>query len=180
MNDLKDLVKKRNITKAKKPRFQRQDANIMKHLRGSWRKPKGIHSKLREHRKGHGHLPAVGYSSPRSVFGLTRSGYIPVAVANVADLVRIKENCVAIISSGVGMRKRVEIVKKAKELKLKILGLKDYDSFLNEVSEALVSKKKISNERKNKKIEIIKKKQEEKKEDKKETEKEVQPVEKQQ
>ena len=157
----RELLNLRNKLKAKKPSFHRQDANIMKHLRGKWRKPKGIHSKLREHRKGHGNLPAVGYGSPHAVKGLTRQGFFPVLVSNVTELKNVKEGCAAVLGSGVGKRKKVEIVLKAQEMNIKILGI-HADEFVKNVQEQLVLRKKKSTDRKDykkKKTQTLEKKQ---------------------
>ncbi|MEK6839492.1 MAG: eL32 family ribosomal protein, partial [Nanoarchaeota archaeon] len=45
------------------------------------------------------------------------------------------------ISSTVGMRKRIEIVKKAKEMKLRVLNIKDLDKFLAETEASLKQRK---------------------------------------
>ncbi len=164
------LLSTRNKRKSKKPEFERTDVNIFKQFKGKWRKPKGIHNKLRRGFRGHKQIPSIGFSSPNAVKGLTRSGFIPVNVANVNDLQNIKTDCVAIINHSVGMKKRVQILTKAKELKIKVLGVKDIDAFLTKISESRNVKKKqveIKKEQKKKKIDEVVKVEEKKDEPKK-------------
>lgn len=169
-----DLLSTRNKMKAKKPLFQRQDVNIFKQFRGQWRRPKGIHSKLRRGFKGHGGIPSIGYSSPTKVKGLTRSGLVPFVVANVNDVEKVDAKVnVVVIAHSVGNKKRVAILNKIKEKQLHVLGMKDVDSFLNKVNVNIQSKKKESEKRKqnkNKKVEEAKNKKEDKKSEEKKDE----------
>jgi large subunit ribosomal protein L32e len=105
----------------KKPKFIRQSGTYLKRLK-SWRRPRGNQSKLRMHRKSKGHMPSPGYGSPNALRGLHPSGYEEVLIFNVKDLEQInKEKQAARISSRVGRRKRIDIMKTAKELNIKIL-----------------------------------------------------------
>jgi large subunit ribosomal protein L32e len=116
----KDL-KARKRGKQARPGFKRQEQDFQKILKKGWRRPRGRHSKLRVHEKGRGGLPSPGYGSPASVRGLNRLGYREVMVSNLKDLGRInpKEE-MGLISSGVGRKKRGEIVSAAKERKIMI------------------------------------------------------------
>jgi len=145
------LLATRNAMKRKKPEFERTDANIFNQFRGTWRRPKGLHNKMREHFKGHKGPPSIGYSSPTEVKGLTRKGFVPVLVSNVGDLQNIKAGCIAVIASSVGMKKRITILTKAKENKLTVSGVKDIDAYLGKVNEKLTSSKKVSTEKKEEK-----------------------------
>jgi len=152
MTSVNSLLTNRNKMKAKKPRFQRQDANIFKQFRGKWRKPKGIHSKLRRGFKGHGGFPSIGYSSPAAAKGLTRKGFVPFIVFNLNDLEKIDNKLhVVVLAHSVGTKKRIELLKKIKEKKLHIFGVKDVDVLLTKLSEYLQLKKNESNKKKDKK-----------------------------
>ena len=106
----------RKKTKAKKPDFRRQEGYRFKTLGDSWRRPTGRHSKLRKGRKARGKKPSTGYGSPREVRGLTSRGKIPIHVSSKSDLGTIdaQSECV-IIKSGVGRKKRMEIVQEAEK-----------------------------------------------------------------
>jgi len=87
----------------------------------SWRRPRGIHNKMRKRKKGRPPLVEVGYGSPREVKGLLGNGKRPVIIHNVEELEKIdKEKEIAVIASTVGKRKRLEIIKRAQELGIEI------------------------------------------------------------
>jgi len=118
MRELKLRIK----TKRKKPKFIRQGTKNLKRLGKKWRRPRGSQSKLRKHKKAKGFLPHPGYGSPKSVRGLHPSGFEDVLIYNVKGLEKIdskKQSCR--IASRVGKKKRIEIMKKAEELKIKVL-----------------------------------------------------------
>ncbi|ADD09310.1 50S ribosomal protein L32e [Candidatus Aciduliprofundum boonei] len=118
----KRLLKLRNEMNRKRPWFRRQEWFRYKRLGDHWRRPKGKHSKMREHK---GYRPPVvdsGYRGPRKVRGLHPSGFKEVLVHNVKDLEGINPEREAIrIASRVGVKKRTEIEKKAKELNIRVL-----------------------------------------------------------
>jgi large subunit ribosomal protein L32e len=117
-----DNLKLRLNIKRKKPIFPRKRGKIYTKLGMKWRAPRGIHSKQREHKKEAGNLPKAGYGSPRAVEGLHPSGFQEFIVHNVNDLKKIipdKQACR--IASSVGKKKRLEIMKKSEELKIKVL-----------------------------------------------------------
>ncbi len=106
----------------KNPKFVRWLSVSLKRVKSPWRRPKGINSKILEKRKGKLPMPTVGYGAPKEMRYLHPSGFKEVIVNNVKDLERIdvaKE--AAKIASTVGNKKRSEILKKAEEMKLKVL-----------------------------------------------------------
>ncbi|MBS3175143.1 50S ribosomal protein L32e [Candidatus Woesearchaeota archaeon] len=141
---MKSQLETRNKMKSKKPEFRRQNVNRYKSFEESWRRPTGIHSKLRRGFRGKWAMPAIGYSSPRSVKGLTHNGFVPVVVSNVKNLENLGKEHAIVISSNVGMKNRIKIIEAAKSKNLKVLGVKDFDKYLQE-------SKKLFDERKNQK-----------------------------
>jgi large subunit ribosomal protein L32e len=115
-------LKMRRSLKGKKPAFVMQGAKNLKRLKKSWRHPRGMHSKLRQHNKAKGFIPTPGYGSPKSVRFLHPSGFEDVLVYNVNELTKLKpERQACRIASSVGKKKRIEIMKKSEELKIKVL-----------------------------------------------------------
>ncbi len=116
------LLRIRNMMNRKRPKFRRQEWFRYKRLGEKWRRPKGKHSKMREHK---GYRPPVvdsGYRGPRKVRGLHPSGFREVLVHNPKELDGIDPEREAIrIASRVGMKKRLEIEKKAEELGIRVL-----------------------------------------------------------
>jgi len=121
--DLKQGLKLRKILKSKKPEFIRMDSWAKPSIeKSSWRRPKGLDNKIKLQRKGFPKIVKIGYRGPRVVRGLHPSGFREVVVHNVQDLKNVDPLHEAIrIASTVGRRKREEILKRAKELKIKVL-----------------------------------------------------------
>ena len=157
----------KKIKMNKKPKFKRQQL-ILSKLKDAWRKPKGIHSKLRLHKKGKGRLVKIGYGNDKKLKGLIK-GQRPTYIKNLKDLESAEK--LIIISSKIGLKKKLKIIESAKELKLTILNIKDLDKFSEDVKkkqEENKKKKQLKKEKKMKKTEKAKKdeKDESKKENK--------------
>lgn len=117
------MLKVRLRQKAKKPEFNRHDSHKKKRLGTSWRKPRGIHSKLGAQVSAKGKLVRPGFGSPRAVKGFHPSGYREILVRNMADLQKAEGYAVRIAST-LGRKKRTEVEAKAAEMNLKILNPK--------------------------------------------------------
>ena len=101
MTQLNTLLELRNKIKDRKPNFIRQDYQRRKRLgrKLKWRKPKGIHSKIRHHFKGRRKMPSPGYKSPRSVKGMHSSGLKIINIFSIDDITKIKKGSEGIIIS---------------------------------------------------------------------------------
>jgi large subunit ribosomal protein L32e len=110
------------VNPRKKPKFVRQGANYLKKVKKKWRRPRGLHSKLKLKQKSKGKIPNVGYGAPKSKRGLHPSGLKEVYVQNLKDLDKIDNKTQAgRISAQVGKKKKKLILEKAKGMKIKIL-----------------------------------------------------------
>ncbi|MGD9962974.1 MAG: 50S ribosomal protein L32e [Thermoplasmata archaeon] len=118
-----DALSKRSEVQARRPEFLRQEWHTRKRLQGAkWRRPRGMHSKARQHYAYRRAVVSIGYGSPKGARGLHPSGFKEVMVHNVKDLERINpETEAARVAHKVGMRKRLEIEAKAEELKIRVL-----------------------------------------------------------
>ena len=144
MTQINTLLELRTKIKNKKPEFIRQDNPKRMKLSDKWRKPKGIHSKIRHQFKGRRKMPSSGYGSPIKVKGLHASGLKAVNVSSVEDLQKIKkENEGALIPKAVGMKKRLDVLKKAKELNIVVLNL-NVDEQIKKIEDFVNSKKKLA------------------------------------
>jgi len=119
-SDTERLMKVRARQKSKKPEFNRCDSHKKKKLSPSWRRPRGLHNKLRQHIAAKGKLVKIGYGSPKDVRGYHPCGMKEVLVSSPADLKEV-EGCAVRIAGTVGMKKRDEIEAMAREMNLKVL-----------------------------------------------------------
>lgn len=161
-NQKSRLLEHRKLIKGRKPIFVRTDSHKISNLgmrrkkKQVWRNARGRHNKIREKKNGRRQMPSVGFSSPRQIRG-TIDGFIPILINNVKELERVARENIIIIGS-VGLRKKVEIMKKADELKLNIL--------INRKKLLEKAERRIAEIGKNKQTKAQEKKKEEKKEDK--------------
>ena len=164
----------RRIRKKKKPHFIRQDAHKKKRLGNKWRKPKGLHSKMRLGFKGHPRKISSGYGSPKLVEGADRTGLMPKIICNRQDLEGLKEKEGAVISGSVGKKKKLEMLNLAIEKDIAVINIKDIKKEVEDIQENIkkrAEKKKALTEKKKEKEKELKKKSKAK-EDKKGEEKE--------
>lgn len=173
---MKDLLELRKKIKRKKPNFIRQDAHKKKRLGKKWRKPKGIHSKIRRRLKGHRKRVEIGYCSPSKVKFLDKSGLKNILVKSVNEIKNVGPKDEGVTISGkTGLKKKVEIVKEALKSNIKILNIKKPEEFLKKVEEEM--KKRKEKKEKYKAEKEVKKKEAEKrakeKEEKEKKEKEA-------
>jgi large subunit ribosomal protein L32e len=134
-------MERNNTFKKVKINFVRQDTNKTKRLKKIWRKPKGLQSKLRLNKRGHAKTPSQGHRSPKKI-RLNRKINL---IYNLKDLENIKEGTIA---SSVGIKKRVEILNKAKKVGIPITNVKEIDRFLKDVESRLLKKKEAKKIRK--------------------------------
>ncbi len=136
------LIDLRKKLKAKKPKFLRQEATRKKRLSNKWRKPKGIDSKMRLKLKGYRKLVSKGYKSPASVRGFLENGKKPVLVSTIAELGSVDKNAYSVVlSSKLGLKKRLELIKKALALGLDIYNYADVEAYLKKKENELNAKK---------------------------------------
>jgi large subunit ribosomal protein L32e len=112
----------RRNKQAKNPRFRRQEWWRYQKLGIAWRKPRGLHSKMRRHISYRPDVVSIGYRTPKAARGLHPSGFEEVMVHNVKDLEGLNPKKQAIrIGHSVGYLKRMHIAIQADEMKLRIL-----------------------------------------------------------
>ncbi len=132
-------LKKRQLSKHKKPKFKRQESWRYKRVKENWRKPRGIDSKMRKKVKGWPPSPEAGYRSPKKIRGLHPSGYVEVRVQTVENLNGLDPETQAIrIARTVGGKKRVEILALADERGIHIINpriAKELEEFEEEEGE---------------------------------------------
>ena len=111
----------------KKKKFKRQ-CFWLKRLGEKWRKPRGRQSKLKKEKKGKQPVPKIGFGSnkkERNMIIVKGELKKPVRIMNMKDLEKIDpKKEIGIVASSVGTKKAIEMLKKAKELGIKIFNKK--------------------------------------------------------
>ena len=167
---IEKLLEIKKWIKKKKPKFKRRNYGKKKRLSDSWRKPRGWQNKQRIQKKGKPARVEPGYGSPRIVKGLTRrEGLRKVLIRNIKELGRIdKEKEGIVIASSIGLRKKIEIWKKAEELGIIII--EPTKKQLEEMLKRHEEEKKKRAEKRARKAKAREKKAKEEKEEKREEE----------
>lgn len=145
------LIELRRKIKKKKPSFTRADSHKIVKVSASWRQPRGTHSKTRRKRRGKKAMPSRGYSSPKKVRGMHGSGMEFKVVSNIKELASLPKGAAVMLKGTLGIRKKLEVVKKALEHKLVILNLNKAEEFVKQKEEDIAEKKKDKSTKKEKK-----------------------------
>lgn len=119
------LITRRQIKK-RTPYFLRDEGFRYKRIPKNWRHPSGITSKLRINLKYRPSKVRIGFGAPKIVRGLHASGFKELIIHTVKELEGIDSKRQAVrIGSTVGTKKRLEIAKRANELNIRILNMRE-------------------------------------------------------
>jgi len=119
------LVIRRQIKK-RTPHFLRDEGFRYKRIPKNWRRPTGYTSKLRINLKYRPSKVRIGFRAPKIVRGLHASGFKEMIIHTVKELETIDPKKQAVrIGSTVGTKKRLEIVKRADELDIRVLNMRE-------------------------------------------------------
>merc|ERR1712001_34117 len=114
---------KRVIIKKGRKKFIRSQSERRDCVGVSWRKPKGIDSRVRRRFKGQYLMPSIGYGSNKRTRHMCPDGFRKFVVHNVKDvdtLLMLKGSYAAEIAHNVSARKRKDIVDRANVLSIKV------------------------------------------------------------
>jgi|SRR3989344_1829615 len=106
-------------------------------FRNKWRKPKGIHSKVRLSKKGNVGLMRIGMSK----------GSKKVKINLVHNVKELKKGEEAVIAR-IGLKKKKKIIEEAKKLGIKILNV-DINKFFKKIEEMEEKKKRKKGKKEN-------------------------------
>lgn len=150
-NKMEDQIKKSN----RKPIFIRYNSHLRK-LSKNWRSQTGIHNKVRLKKKGHPKSPSVGYGSSNNLKGLYMSKLKYKVIKSESDLLAINNENV-FLSAKLGLKKKLKILNELKQKNIKIMNIKDIDSYINTAKELIKNRKQNKIIEKQKKQETLKK-----------------------
>jgi len=134
----KAKVKLRQRVKARKPHFMRQESWRYKRVKETWRRPKGLDSKMRKKRSGWPESVSIGYGGPRTARNLHPSGYEEVLVHNLSQIEALNSETQAVrIAHTVGEKKRRDILTRAREIGLHVLNPRELKEVPTEAEEEI-------------------------------------------
>ncbi|MFA5313859.1 MAG: 50S ribosomal protein L32e [Methanomassiliicoccales archaeon] len=120
--EMKAMLELRDEINDRRPPFLRQEWHRYQKLEGKWRKPRGIHSKMRRHYGYRPTIVSIGFRGPTMVRGLHPSGFEEVMVFNPSQLEALDAKLQAArIGGTVGAKKRKDIISKADEIGVRVL-----------------------------------------------------------
>lgn len=164
---MKSMLELRKKLNAKRPNFLHYDHQKRKEVGTRWRKPKGLHNKMRLGKWGKPATVNVGYRNPVAVRGLDQSGLAKVLVNTLSDLDGFDAKTQGVWLGSVGARKRAVLLDACKKKNFKVLNFKSVDGEMSRINDMLSARKKAKSERvkaKSEKQKLAAPKKEEKKE----------------
>jgi large subunit ribosomal protein L32e len=121
-DEVKAALELRSAKNDARPAFKRQEWFRYQRLGEKWRKPRGIHSKMRRHLSYRPPVVSIGFRGPKMVRDYHPSGFQEVLVYNANQVEKVDPKVQAIrIGGTVGGKKRMTITEKADELGIRIL-----------------------------------------------------------
>merc|ERR1711998_700152 len=112
------------VVKKRTKKFARHQSDQFIRIRdSSWRKPKGIDSRVRRRFKGTIPMPKIGYGSDKRTRNLLANGFYKFLVHNVKEvelLMMHNRTYAAEIAHNVSSQKRKAIVERAEQLNIKV------------------------------------------------------------
>jgi len=151
-----------------KPKFKRTDAvkysklGVRRKKLQKYRKPRGRDNKLRLNMKGHTRKVKIGFRTAKKTRGEINQKQ-PILIHNLNELKNIQKNQIAIVAK-IGIRKKIEIAKYAKEKNIEVNF--NPEKFIKKTEEYL-KKAKEEKQTKEKKKQLEEKKAKKKEKDEK-------------
>eukprot|EP01066_Platyproteum_vivax_P012318 Platyproteum_vivax@DN5599_c0_g1_i1.p1 len=117
-------VKPKVIERKRTKKFTRFQSDRFFRVKPSWRKPRGIDSRVRRRFRGATTMPSIGYRNCKKTRYMRRDGFYPFRIFNKKDLEMLlmhNDRFCVVIAHSVGSKKRKMIVERADQLKIKVV-----------------------------------------------------------
>merc|ERR1711967_129467 len=111
------------IVKKKTNKFKRHQSDLYKRVSESWRRPKGIDSRVRRKFKGKVLMPNIGYGSNKKTRHMLPSGFKKFVINNEKDLellMMYNRTYAAEVAHSVSRKTREAILERAKVLDISV------------------------------------------------------------
>ncbi|KAI8071683.1 50S ribosomal protein L32 [Gongronella butleri] len=115
---------KHNIVKKRTAHFKRHQSDRFMRVGESWRKPKGIDSRVRRRFGGTAPMPKIGYGSAKKTRHMLPNGFRKFSVSNVRELDLLlmhNRSYAAEIAHNVSSKNRIAIIARAAQLDVKVI-----------------------------------------------------------
>ncbi len=142
----KKLLGLRKQINAKRPEFRQQDSHKRKEIVSAWRRPKGMHSKMRHGVWGRPASVNVGYRGPAEVRGMHDSGLMPILVNTVSELTNFDAKTQGAILGHIGGRKKVDVLTACKQKGITVLNVKNVDETIQTLKDRVTARKTAKKE----------------------------------
>jgi large subunit ribosomal protein L32e len=116
-------IERRKIIKKRSKHFKRHQSDRKISVHESWRKPKGIDSRVRRRFRGAIPMPRIGYGSNNKTKYMRPNGFKTFLVKNPRDielLLMHNRRYAAELAHNLSSRKRKQIVLRARQLDIKL------------------------------------------------------------
>ncbi len=115
--NIRKIIEERKKYRERKPKFLRwlwwKFPKFKNNLK--WKRPKGKDNPIRLHLKGYSPMASIGYGAKSEIRSLHPSGLRPVVIHSLSELDLLDPSKhLVYISSSLGLRKRLEVIEKAK------------------------------------------------------------------
>ncbi|MBI4148377.1 hypothetical protein HY490_03745 [Candidatus Woesearchaeota archaeon] len=130
------LLELRKAMNRARPKFQRTHAKALKRLGTSWRRPTGLHNKLRHKVFGRPISVTIGYRNPAQARGLDRNGLVPVRIHRPQDVTYLDPKRHSAIIGHVGNKNKLAILATLKAKGVRVLNFKDPEHTAKTIQES--------------------------------------------
>ncbi|MBN1275164.1 hypothetical protein JXA12_02635 [Candidatus Woesearchaeota archaeon] len=120
---MEKLLKAKQDKKAANPSFTRADSHKKRRLNEGWRRPKGLHNKMRLRKKGYKDVVKTGHGTPSALRGKDATGKAITAVSTLAELEALDPKTQAALLANTGRKKKEQLIEAAKKKGLAITNL---------------------------------------------------------
>jgi len=142
--ELLDLRKKIN---KKRPAFKQTDHHKKARLdSNTWKRPKGMHNKIRHEFDGKPAKVKPGYRGPKAVRGMHKSGLNPILVHGLSDLKTLDPKTQGAILARVGGKNKLAILTTCKEKGINVLNVGNVDEAIKKITDTIEQRKKTKTE----------------------------------
>jgi large subunit ribosomal protein L32e len=108
-----------------RPAFTRHHPHRKASLGDKWKKPRGLHNKLKDRKRGCGPWVSDGYRTPEAVRGMHISGLVIAHVANASQLTGLDPKTTGVVIARTGAKRQIELIAACQKAGLRVLNHKD-------------------------------------------------------